>query len=275
MSERENNLEPMKVSCCVSPYLDTILMSIQASPQRVQRIIRSASNGTTIMTKILSTDYLVVGAGAASMAFIDTLHTEQPDASIVVVDEHPAPGGHWNDAYGFVHLHQPSLLYGVASRQLEGNWMKLMLAKRILPWNHRASGKELLEYYENIMNDWIKSGKVKYFPNSVYDFDYNQKQKVEGKDKSIVHKFDSLDGTETHHVQVNVKLVDGVRGECIIPSTSPVNFPVDTEVVQLITPNQVYDRFHDTSKCQEKQSMKETKYIVLGCGKTVRTSNES
>jgi hypothetical protein len=57
-----------------------------------------------------------VGAGAASIAFIDTLITELSSVKIVLVDKKQAPGGHWVDAYGFVvRLHQPSLLYGVAS----------------------------------------------------------------------------------------------------------------------------------------------------------------
>ena len=29
-----------------------------------------------------------------------------------------APGGHWNDAYDFVRLHQPAITYGVNSRSL-------------------------------------------------------------------------------------------------------------------------------------------------------------
>ena len=52
----------------------------------------------------LQADYLVVGTGAMGMAFVDTLLTET-DATIVMVDKHGKPGGHWNDAYPFVHLH--------------------------------------------------------------------------------------------------------------------------------------------------------------------------
>lgn len=54
------------------------------------------------------TDYLIVGAGAVGMAFADTLLTENPDATVTFVDRHARPGGHWNDAYPFVTLHQPS-----------------------------------------------------------------------------------------------------------------------------------------------------------------------
>lgn len=59
-------------------------------------------------------DYLVVGTGAVGMAFVDTL-LDESDANVIMVDNHHAPGGHWNDAYPFVRLHQPSHFYGVAS----------------------------------------------------------------------------------------------------------------------------------------------------------------
>jgi cation diffusion facilitator CzcD-associated flavoprotein CzcO len=63
----------------------------------------------------LETDYLVVGAGATGMAFVDTLVAES-DADVVMVDRRHRPGGHWLDAYPFVRLHQPSANYGVTSR---------------------------------------------------------------------------------------------------------------------------------------------------------------
>ena len=37
-------------------------------------------------------DYLVVGAGAASMAFIDTLLKSQPKLKIAIVDKNDRPG---------------------------------------------------------------------------------------------------------------------------------------------------------------------------------------
>ena len=62
----------------------------------------------------VETDYLVVGAGATGMAFVDTLVTES-DVDVVMVDRRHRPGGHWLDAYPFVRLHQPSAYYGVNS----------------------------------------------------------------------------------------------------------------------------------------------------------------
>ena len=45
----------------------------------------------------IETDYLVIGTGATAMAFVDTLLTEQADATVLMVDRHHRPGGHWND----------------------------------------------------------------------------------------------------------------------------------------------------------------------------------
>ena len=60
----------------------------------------SREQGEGRMTTV-DTDYLVVGAGAAGMAFVDSLIGES-DADVVVVDRRHVPGGHWNDAYPFV-----------------------------------------------------------------------------------------------------------------------------------------------------------------------------
>ena len=65
----------------------------------------------------IDADYVVVGAGAMGMAFTDVILTET-DATVAIIDHHAKPGGHWNDAYPYVRLHQPSAFYGVNSLQL-------------------------------------------------------------------------------------------------------------------------------------------------------------
>src|SRR4051812_49540620 len=71
-------------------------------------------------TMRLDTDYLVLGAGAMSLAFVDVILAEDPTAHLVVVDRRDSPGGHWNDAYPFVRLHQPAAFYGLNSERLGG-----------------------------------------------------------------------------------------------------------------------------------------------------------
>ena len=100
----------------------------------------------------LEADYLVIGAGAMGMAFVDELLTQDPQCSIVVVDRHANPGGHWNDAYPFVTLHQPALFYGVNSEPLGRGGEDL------------SSGAEILAYYQRVLEKMLRSGQVKYFP---------------------------------------------------------------------------------------------------------------
>ena len=66
----------------------------------------------------IETDYLVIGAGAVGLAFADTLLEQDASAHVTFVDKHAKPGGHWNDAYPFVALHQPSATYGINSLDL-------------------------------------------------------------------------------------------------------------------------------------------------------------
>lgn len=208
-----------------------------------------------MVSKRLVCDYLVVGSGAASLAFIDTLLTELPQAKVVLVDRRARPGGHWVDDYDFVRLHQPSILYGLASRQLEGNWLKLLLGRFQLPWRHRATKAEILAHFSEFVDDKVASGQVVYFPGCSYDFG--------GKGNSSgEHHFASLDGKLQYAVKVKDKLVDGVRGECKIPSLCPPEFPVD-DGVPLVTPNQMHDMHRESSGAAKTKH-----FVVLGCGKT-------
>jgi len=223
------------------------------------------------MRKSIVCDYLVVGAGAASMAFIDTLLTELPSAKIMLVDRKSIPGGHWVDAYGYVHLHQPSIVYGVGSKQLEGNWAKLLFLNWTLPWKHRANKDEILTYFGDFVKDKVSNGQLEYYPNCEYDF----AQSPVGNEAHVVT---SLSG-ESYEVTIGTKLVNGVLGECKVPSQCPVQFPVEDGIV-LMTPNQLFDSHvaqsaNSTSDgryrgCGSGSDVTTTgkHYVVLGCGKT-------
>ena len=72
----------------------------------------------------LETDYLVIGSGAMGMAFVDEMligssnYGNNQNTEFIIIDKHAKPGGHWNDAYQFVTLHQPAAFYGVNSKFL-------------------------------------------------------------------------------------------------------------------------------------------------------------
>jgi hypothetical protein len=91
-----------------------------AQPQEIKGGYGDDAFGSIGTVAGIDTDYLVVGAGAAGMAFTDALIADS-DADVVMVDRRHRPGGHWNDAYPFVRLHGPSALYGVNSRILRSD----------------------------------------------------------------------------------------------------------------------------------------------------------
>mmetsp|Transcript_25165 Transcript_25165/g.37185 ORF Transcript_25165/g.37185 Transcript_25165/m.37185 type:complete len:569 (+) Transcript_25165:70-1776(+) len=222
----------------------------------------SSSSSTTPV--LLKCDYLIVGAGASSLAFLDTILTENPSLKIILVDQKAVPGGHWVDDYDYVQLHQPSLVYGLASKLLEGSWWKLMFCKGMLPWKHRASKEELLTYFQIFLEEKIASGQAEYYPSCHYDFCGSSEK---------LHAFHSLDvnGNKNNQavvykVDVAIKLINGVLGENKIPSQCPVQFPVHPDIT-LITPNDLYPgrirKWMATTTGGEKK-----RFVVLGCGKT-------
>ena len=100
-----------------------------------------------ILVRELETDYLVIGGGAMGMAFTDELLARSPSDRVVMVDRHARPGGHWNDAYSYVSLHQPAAYYGVNSEKLGPGGAAL------------ASGTEVLAYYEQVIAKLLRSGR--------------------------------------------------------------------------------------------------------------------
>ena len=116
------------------------------------------------MTSKIHSDYLIVGTGAVGMAFADVLLSET-DATITMVDHYPAPGGHWNVAYPFVTLHQPSSFYGVSSKELsKGHVDQTGLNKGL---SDLATGAEVSAYFDEVMRQtFLPSGRVQYFPMS-------------------------------------------------------------------------------------------------------------
>jgi len=167
----------------------------------------------------LKTDYLVIGSGAVSLAFVDAMMTES-DSTFLIVDRHHMPGGHWNDAYPFVRLHQPSATYGVASRPLGNNRIDAHGSNK--GFFELASGAEVLAYFEQLMREhFLPSGRVQYFPMCDY--------RGEGRFHSL------LSGAE-YEVEIAKKTVDGTYFKTSVPSTHKRKFAVDKKVA-CVAPN--------------------------------------
>ena len=130
-------------------------------PNRLRRLGEERYQRGPVDAKPIETDYLVIGGGATAMAFVDTLLSES-DAEIVMVDRNHRPGGHWNHAYSFVGLHQPSAFYGVNSRELS-NWTKDETGLNQGMFE-LSSGPEVLNYFDQVMRQrFLPSGRVQWF----------------------------------------------------------------------------------------------------------------
>lgn len=187
----------------------------------------------------ISTDYLVIGSGAMGMAFADIIATET-NATVTLVDKHDRPGGHWNDAYPFVRLHQPSAFYGVSSRRLGNN------AKDKSGWNkglyELASGSEVCTYFEQVMQrTLLPTGRVQYFPMCEYLGD---------------NRFRSLLTGASTEVEVARKVVDATYMNVQVPSVRGPLYQV-ADGVNCIPLNEL-----------PRSAAPGDGYVVVGAGKT-------
>ena len=196
----------------------------------------------------LKTDYLIIGAGAVGLAFADTLLDEDPDCHVTIVDKHARPGGHWNDAYPFVALHQPSATYGVNSMEL--------CPDRVDTHGHNkgmyplAKHPEILAYYGKLMNErMLPSGRVAYYPLTEYRGHTDNKHTLRG----------ILSGEEIG-VTVRRKLVDATYFQTSVPSTHTPGFEIANSA-RFTIPGDLPGLWRDGSNLPEH-------FIVLGGGKT-------
>ena len=197
----------------------------------------------------LSTDYLIVGAGAVGLAFADTLLDEDPACHITFVDKHARPGGHWNDAYSFVALHQPSAFYGVNSMTFP--------SEQIDPHGPNkghyalASGAEVTAYFERVMNHrLLPSGRVAYHRLTAFT----------GRDESGTARIKGVLSGEEQTIAVRRKLVDATFYQTSVPSTHKRAFAVD-EGVAITIPGGLPDLWKDPARIPGD-------FVILGGGKT-------
>ncbi len=194
------------------------------------------------MSWALDVDYLVVGAGAAGMAFTDAL-IDHADVRVALIDRRPAPGGHWCDAYPFVRLHQASVFYGVASTRLGGGRLQTEWPEAGL--QERADRDEICAYYLRVLHDrLLPSGRVEFFGDSEYL-----------GDRRVVAR--GSDGPSTELVvPEHCRIVDAAYLSPTIPATTPPPFTV-ADGARVIPVNEL-PRIADEPG----------QYVVVGSGKT-------
>lgn len=189
----------------------------------------------------IEADYLVVGAGAMGMSFVDTVITES-DATVAIVDRNDQPGGHWLAAYPFVRLHQPSAYYGVNSRRLGDDTIDEN------GWNagfyELAGAGEICSYYDAVMRQQLlPSGRVSYFPMSEY---------VGVVDGAATIR--TLPGEDVR-IDVRRRVVDATYLGVVVPSMRPPSYAV-APGVDCIAPNGL-----------PTQAVRD-RYVIVGAGKT-------
>ena len=181
-------------------------------------------------TEHLETDYLILGAGAMAMGFADVILDEDPSARIVMVDRHANPGGHWNDAYPFVRLHQPAAFYGLNTMELGTGGEDL------------SSGADLLAYFRNAMDKFLHTGRVRFLPMSEYEGD--------GRIVSTVEP----DKVTT--VDARRRIVNGTYNQVKVPSVTPPRYEIDKDAT-VVAPNDLVQIRRPWER-----------YVIVGAGKT-------
>lgn len=190
------------------------------------------------MAQIISVDYLIIGAGAMGMAFVGTLLSDT-QTTAAMVDRYHRPGGHWNLAYSYVRLHQPSSFYGVNSKPLGRG------AIDKVGWNkglqELSTCDEISTYYSQVLADsFLPSGRVQYFPNCEYDGD---------------GAFHSLVTGKVYRVTEATRLVDATYLQVEVPAMRRPSY--EMKGAQCITPNNL-----------AKISRPFNNYTIVGAGKT-------
>jgi hypothetical protein len=186
---------------------------------------------------VFTTDYLIIGAGAMGMIFVDQMLTET-DARMIVVDRRAMPGGHWNDAYPFVRLHQPSAYYGVGSRALGAN--RIDQSGLNAGYYEQASRAEILEYFDALMRErFLASGRVQYFPMSDY-VDGRIVSRISGAETGVAYR----------------KLVDTTFFNTQTPATHTPAYEIE-DGVTVVAPHLL-----------AQTAARRDAYVIVGGGKT-------
>jgi hypothetical protein len=195
------------------------------------------------MRETLEADYLVVGTGAAGMAFTDALLSHS-DATVALVDRRHAPGGHWIDAYPFVRLHQPSAFYGVPSVPLGRDTVDQ--AGINSGFYEAAGADELRAYYARVMDQhFLPTGRVSHHPCSDHSIAPDGRHLITSRLTGAVQQ-----------VHVRRKLIDTGYLEGRVPATSRPPFEVG-EGVRCVAAGDI-TRLGDPPE----------RYVVVGAGKT-------
>lgn len=166
----------------------------------------------------------MIGAGAAGMAFVDSL-IHNADVTVAIIDRRHGAGGHWLDAYPFVRLHQASEFYGVVSTPLGDGRLQTEGPEAGL--HHRAPAAEIVAYYGRVLDDMTAGGQVTFHPNCEYLGDGRWTSRLSGRHFVVPQSCRIVDA---HYLAPHIPVrsaapfgvADGVRA---IPVNDLANMP--------------------------------------------------
>ncbi len=191
---------------------------------------------------LITTDYLVVGAGASGLAFVDALVAEA-DVEVTVIDRQRAPGGHWLHAYPFVRLHSPSAYYGVNSLPLGED--RIDQVGENAGYYERATGEEVRDYFDLALSRLTRTGQVRILTEHEHV----------GQQADAEQVRDLCTGA-LHDVSVRRRVVDARYLEASVPATHTPAFEVASGA--RVVPINDLPAAARSASC----------YTVLGSGKT-------
>jgi hypothetical protein len=190
------------------------------------------------LSVLVQADYLVVGAGAGGVAFVDSL-IHNADVHVALLDRRHSAGGHWLDAYPFVRLHQASEFYGVVSTPLGKGERQAGGPEAGL--YERAAAPDIVAYYARVLESMITSRKVTFYPNSEYLGRRRWTSRLSGQHFAVP---DSCRVVNAHYLAPE------------IPAQTPAPFGV-AHGVRVIPVNELV-RLAETP----------SQFVIIGCGKT-------
>ena len=161
---------------------------------------------------LITTDYLVVGAGASGLAFVDALVAEA-DVEVTVIDRQRAAGGHWLHAYPFVRLHSPSAYYGVNSLPLGED--RIDQVGENAGYYERATGEEVRDYFDLALSRLTRTGQVRILTEHEHVGQRADAEQVR-----------DLRTGALHDVSVRRRVVDARYLEASVPATHTPPFEV-------------------------------------------------
>jgi hypothetical protein len=192
---------------------------------------------------VISTDYLVVGAGASGLAFADSLLEQDPGVEVTLVDRRPGPGGHWLDAYPFVRLHTPSAYYGVNSLALGED--RIDRSGENAGLYERATGAQVRDYFAEVASRLTQTGRARILTEHGHLGPGDAGEQIR-----------DLTTADVHGVKVRRKLVDARYLEASIPATHEPTFEV-APGARVVPVNDLPEVVQPGAR-----------YTVLGAGKT-------